>query len=85
MLKDRAWAPQEGVKDAPSPSFSHSSIQMPKILQTLYTYMEKSPHRPFSFHAVFFLTCSHREPAISCLLQKGLPMDGYVHYPPPSL
>ncbi|XP_075287196.1 maestro heat-like repeat-containing protein family member 2B [Opisthocomus hoazin] len=50
--------------------------EMPKILQILYTYMEKSPHRPFSFHAVFFLTCSHREPAISCLLQKGLPMDG---------
>ncbi|XP_075287186.1 maestro heat-like repeat-containing protein family member 2B [Opisthocomus hoazin] len=50
--------------------------EMPKILQTLYTYMEKSPHRPFSFRAVFFLTCSHREPAISCLLQKGLPMDG---------
>ncbi|KAM6225550.1 maestro heat-like repeat-containing protein family member 2B [Spheniscus humboldti] len=66
---------REGVKDAPSPSLSSSSIQVPKILNTLYTYMQQSTHRPFLLHAAFLLTHFHREPVISSLLQKGLPMD----------
>lgn len=83
VLNDCIWAPQEGVKDAPSPSFSSSSIQVPKILKTLCTYMQQSTHRPLLLHAVFLLSRFHREPVISTLLQKGLPMDRYVHYPLP--
>ena len=82
VLNDCVWAPQERVKDAPSPSVS-SSIQVPKILNTLCTYMQQSTHGPFLLRAVFLLTQFHREPVISSLLQKGLPMDRYVHYPLP--
>ncbi|XP_064308338.1 maestro heat-like repeat-containing protein family member 2B [Phalacrocorax carbo] len=46
--------------------------QVPKILNTLYIYMQQSTHRPFSLHAVFLLTNFHWEPMISSLLQKGL-------------
>ncbi|KAM6044703.1 maestro heat-like repeat-containing protein family member 2B [Theristicus caerulescens] len=49
--------------------------EVPKILKTLYTYMQQSTHRPFLLHAVFLLSHFHREPVISSLLQKGLPMD----------
>ncbi|XP_076214435.1 maestro heat-like repeat-containing protein family member 2B [Aptenodytes patagonicus] len=49
--------------------------KVPKILNTLYSSMQQSTHRPFSLHAVFLLTRFHREPVISSLLQKGLPMD----------
>ena len=83
MLNDCVWALQERVKDAPSPSFSSSSIQVPKILNTLYAYMQQSTHRPFLLRAVFLLAQFHQEPVISSLLQKGLPMDRYVHYPLP--
>ncbi|KAM9610622.1 uncharacterized protein ACIBXB_022314 [Morphnus guianensis] len=75
VLNDCVWAPQEGVEDAPSPSFSSSSIQVPKILNTLYSYMQQSTHRPFLLHAVFLLTHFHQEPVISSLLQKSLFMD----------
>ncbi|KAM6032736.1 maestro heat-like repeat-containing protein family member 2A [Theristicus caerulescens] len=60
VLNDCVWAPQEGV---------------PKILNTLCTYMQQSTHRPFLLRAVFLLARFHREPLISSLLQKGLPMD----------
>ena len=83
VLNDCVWALQERVKDAPSPSFSSSSIQVPKILNTLYAYMQQSTHRPFLLRAVFLLAQFHQEPVISSLLQKGLPMDRYVHYPLP--
>ncbi|XP_072731086.1 maestro heat-like repeat-containing protein family member 2B [Ciconia boyciana] len=49
--------------------------EVPKILNTLYTYMQQSTHRPFSLHAVFLLNHFHQEPVISSLLQKGLPMS----------
>ncbi|XP_076212542.1 maestro heat-like repeat-containing protein family member 2B [Aptenodytes patagonicus] len=49
--------------------------EVPKILNTLYSSMQQSTHRPFSLHAVFLLTRFHQEPVISSLLQKGLPMD----------
>ncbi|KAM6203527.1 maestro heat-like repeat-containing protein family member 2B [Sarcoramphus papa] len=48
---------------------------VPKILNTLYTYMQQSTHRPFLLRAVFLLARFHQEPVISSLLQKGLPMD----------
>ncbi|XP_075583531.1 maestro heat-like repeat-containing protein family member 2B [Pelecanus crispus] len=66
---------EEGIKKALSPSFSSSFIQVPKILNTLYTYMQQSTHRPFLLHMVFLLARFHHEPVISSLLQKGLPMD----------
>ncbi|KAM6033066.1 maestro heat-like repeat-containing protein family member 2B [Theristicus caerulescens] len=49
--------------------------EVPKILKTLYTYMQQSTHRPFLLRAVLLLSHFHREPVISSLLQKGLPMD----------
>ncbi|CAM9960160.1 unnamed protein product [Bubo scandiacus] len=50
--------------------------EVPQILNTLCTYyMWQSTHRPFLLHAVFLLAHFHREPVISSLLQKGLPMD----------
>ncbi|XP_074725592.1 maestro heat-like repeat-containing protein family member 2B [Strix uralensis] len=50
--------------------------EVPQILNTLCTYyMRQSTHRPFLLHAVFLLARFHREPVISSLLQKGLPMD----------
>ncbi|KAM6106976.1 maestro heat-like repeat-containing protein family member 2B [Phoenicopterus ruber ruber] len=52
--------------------------KVPKILNTLYTYMQQSTHRPFLLRAVFLLTRFHQEPMISSLLQKGLPMDSYT-------
>ncbi|XP_075581329.1 maestro heat-like repeat-containing protein family member 2B [Pelecanus crispus] len=68
---------EEGIKKALSPSFSSSFIQVPKILNTLYTYMQQSTHRPFLLHMVFLLARFHHEAVISSLLQKGLPMDRY--------
>ena len=81
VLNRCVWALQEGVKVALSPSFSSSSIQVPKILNTLYTYMQQSTHRPFLLRAVLLLAHFHQEPTISSLLRKGLPMDRYRHYP----
>ncbi|XP_050770644.1 maestro heat-like repeat-containing protein family member 2B [Gymnogyps californianus] len=49
--------------------------EVPKILNTLYAYMQQSTHRPFLLRAVFLLAQFHQEPVISSLLQKGLPMD----------
>ncbi|XP_052655737.1 maestro heat-like repeat-containing protein family member 2B [Harpia harpyja] len=49
--------------------------EVPKILDTLYSYMQQSTHRPFLLHAVFLLTRFHQEPVISSLLQKSLFMD----------
>ncbi|XP_072703742.1 maestro heat-like repeat-containing protein family member 2B [Ciconia boyciana] len=49
--------------------------EVPKILNTLYTYMQQSTHRPFLLHAVLLLAHFHQEPTISSLLRKGLPMD----------
>ncbi|KAM9264313.1 maestro heat-like repeat-containing protein family member 2B [Morus bassanus] len=49
--------------------------EVPKILNTLYTYMQHSTHRPFLLCVVFLLTSFHRKPVISSLLRKGLPMD----------
>ncbi|KAM6040361.1 maestro heat-like repeat-containing protein family member 1 [Theristicus caerulescens] len=49
--------------------------EVPKILNTLYTYMQQSTHRPFLLRVVFLLASFHQEPVISSLLQKGLPMD----------
>ncbi|XP_029885519.1 maestro heat-like repeat-containing protein family member 2B [Aquila chrysaetos chrysaetos] len=48
---------------------------VPKILNTLYTYMQQSTHRPFLLRAVFLLTHFHQEPVTSSLLQKSLLMD----------
>ncbi|KAM6234891.1 maestro heat-like repeat-containing protein family member 2B [Spheniscus humboldti] len=61
-----SWAQAHAVTEA---------LRVPKILNTLYSSMQQSTHRPFSLHAVFLLTRFHREPVISSLLQKGLPMD----------
>ncbi|XP_074878087.1 maestro heat-like repeat-containing protein family member 2B isoform X1 [Buteo buteo] len=49
--------------------------EVPKILNTLYSYMQQSTHRPFLLRAVFLLTRFHQEPVISSLLQKSLLMD----------
>ncbi|KAM9610600.1 maestro heat-like repeat-containing protein family member 2B [Morphnus guianensis] len=49
--------------------------EVPKILNTLYSYMQQSTHRPFLLHAVFLLTHFHQEPVISSLLQESLLMD----------
>ena len=73
-------APTGWGKGCTELSFPSSFMQVPKILNTLYTYMQQSTHRPFLLHAVFLLTRFHQEPTISSLLQKGLPMDRYVHH-----
>ncbi|XP_040977778.1 maestro heat-like repeat-containing protein family member 2B [Aquila chrysaetos chrysaetos] len=49
--------------------------EVPKILNTLYTCMQQSTHRPFLLRAVFLLTHFHQEPVTSSLLQKSLLMD----------
>ncbi|XP_074882818.1 uncharacterized protein LOC142030481 [Buteo buteo] len=49
--------------------------EVPKILSTLYSYVQQSTHRPFVLRAVFLLTRFHQEPVISSLLQKSLLMD----------
>ncbi|XP_049666562.1 maestro heat-like repeat-containing protein family member 2B [Accipiter gentilis] len=49
--------------------------EVPKILNTLYSYMQQSTHRPFLLRAVFLLARFHQEPVISSLLQKSLLMD----------
>ncbi|XP_072703741.1 maestro heat-like repeat-containing protein family member 2B [Ciconia boyciana] len=51
------------------------TAKVPKILNTLYTYMQQSTHRPFLLRAVLLLAHFHQEPTISSLLRKGLPMD----------
>lgn len=92
MLNGCVQALQE-VKDAPSPSFSSSSIRLPEVLDILYTSVkQRRSHIHFVLHAVYLLACCYQEPVISILLQKnsfihfsqkGLLWDRYVYYPLP--